>query len=113
MLVKMKEILDQPEPAPELHDPRRVEEEREMIENAYKKSIEGEGPMDKLKKEHKQKYEKFWEKDHAAKLSKVKKYDLAQYRFKDINKNPQNILVFNGKLLEYLKKLGNQMPEEK
>ena len=53
MLVKMKEILDQPEPAPELHDPRRVEEEREMIENAYKKSIEGEGPMDKLKKEHK------------------------------------------------------------
>ena len=56
-------------------------------------------------KEHRNKYQKYWEKDHAAKLSTVRKYDLTEFRYKDLHKNPQNILVFNGKLLEYLKKV--------
>ena len=53
------------------------------------------------------KYKQYWDKDHAASLSNIKKYDLSYARFKDINKNPQNILVFNGKLLDYLTKTGN------
>jgi len=53
------------------------------------------------------KYKKYWDKDHAASLSNIKKYDLSYARFKDINKNPQNILVFNGKLLDYLTKTNN------
>ena len=39
LLIKLKEKLETPEPAPELYDPRRVEEEREMIENAIKRSV--------------------------------------------------------------------------
>lgn len=34
------------------------------------------------------------------------KYDFSYAKFKDINRNPQNILVFNGKLLDYLQKTG-------
>ena len=44
MLIRLQQKLEQPEPAPELYDPRRVEEEREMIENAIRKSVEGERP---------------------------------------------------------------------
>jgi hypothetical protein len=47
-----------------------------MIENAMRRSVEGERSSDKVKKEHRNKYEKYWEKSHAAKLSNIKKYDL-------------------------------------
>lgn len=104
MMIRLKEKLEQPEAMPELYDPRRVAEEREMIENAIRRSVEGERSKDKVMREHKNKYQKYWEKSHAAKLSGIRKYDLSEFRFKDIDKNPQNILVFNGKLLEYLKK---------
>lgn len=95
---------------PELYDPRRVEDEREMIENAVKRSVQGERSKDKLVKEHEHKYKKFWDKDHAAKLSSIRKYDYIQdFRYKDIHKNPQNILIFNGKMMEFLQKInGNQ-----
>lgn len=39
MLVRLKERLEAPEPQPELYDPKRVAEEREMIENALKRSV--------------------------------------------------------------------------
>lgn len=39
MMVKLREKLDVPETPPELYDPRRVQEERELIENAIKKSV--------------------------------------------------------------------------
>jgi hypothetical protein len=42
MLIRLKQKLELPEAAPELYDPRRVEEEREMIENAIRRSVEGE-----------------------------------------------------------------------
>ena len=91
---------------PELYDPKRVAEEREMIENALKRSVEGEGGQkEKVEREHRLKYQKYWEKSHAAKLSGIRKYDLSEFRYKDIDRNPQNILVFNGKMLEYLKKM--------
>jgi hypothetical protein len=37
--LRLKEKLETPEPMPELYDARRVEEEREMIENAIKRSV--------------------------------------------------------------------------
>ena len=83
-----------------------MEEEREMIENALLKTPEGESHKAKIEKEMESKYSWFWRKDHASKLSKIKKYDLSEYRYKDLHKNPQNLLVFNGKLLEFLKKQG-------
>ncbi len=49
---------------------------------------------------------KFWAKDYTAKLSAKKKYDLSEARNKDLWKCPQNILVFNGKLKEYMQKIG-------
>ena len=104
MLARLQEKLEKPETPPELYDARRVEEEREMIENALLKTPEGEGHKAKIEKEMETKYGWFWRKDHASKLSKIRKYDLQEYRFKDIHKNPQNILVFNGKLLEFLKR---------
>ncbi len=115
LLLRLKEKLEQPETIPELYDPRKVEEEREMIENAIKHSEQGERQKENARKEHNiKKYQKYWEKSHAAKLSEIRKYDLSQFRFKDINKNPQNILVFNGKLLEYLQKMsGNQINNQK
>lgn len=74
---------------PELYDPRRVEDEREMIENAIKMSVQGErGNKDKIIKEHRLKYQQYWDKSHAAKLSNIRKYDLSEFRYKDINKNP-------------------------
>lgn len=98
---------------PELYDPKRVAEEREMIENAIRRSVEGERSKDKVSREHRLKYQKYWEKSHAAKLSNIRKYDLTEFRYKDIDKNPQNILVFNGKLLEYLKKMSaNTSPDK-
>lgn len=90
---------------PELYDPKKVEEERQMIDNAVYRNAEGETAKDKVKKEHRNKYERFWEKSHSAKLSNIRRYDLSEFRYKDIDKNPQNILVFNGKLLEYMKKI--------
>lgn len=78
-----------------------------MIENAFRRSVEGERSEDKVMKEHKNKYEKYWEKSHAAKLSKIKKYDLSEFRYKDLGRNPQNILVFNGKMMEFIQKLNN------
>lgn len=95
---------------PELYDPRRVEDEREMIENAIKRSVQGERSKDKIVKEHETKYKKFWDRDHAAKLSNIRKYDnIKDFRYKDIHKNPQNILIFNGKMMEFLQKInGNQ-----
>ena len=83
-----------------------------MIENAIKRSVQGERSKDKVMKEHKIKYEKYWENSHAAKLSSIKKYDLTQFRYKDIHKNPQNILIFNGKLLDYLQKKGANIPSK-
>lgn len=38
-MIRLKEKLETPEAVPELYDPRRVEEEREMIENAIKRSV--------------------------------------------------------------------------
>ena len=72
-----------------------------MIENAIKKSVQGERSKDKVEKEHNLKYKHYWE-SHAAKLSNIKKYDLSYARTKDIGRNPQNVLIFNGKMLEYL-----------
>ncbi|CDW91695.1 UNKNOWN [Stylonychia lemnae] len=107
MMIRLREKLEVPESAPELYDPRRVQEERDFIENAIKRSVQGEGSKDKVEKEHNLKYKKYWDKDHAASLSNIRKYDLSYARFKDLNKNPQNILVFNGKLLDYLQKTNN------
>jgi hypothetical protein len=39
MMIKLREKLEIPENPPELYDPRRVQEEREMIDNAIKKSV--------------------------------------------------------------------------
>ena len=103
-MIKLREKLEVPETPPELYDPRRVQDERELIENAIKKSVQGERSKDKLEKEHNLKYKVYWEKSHAAKLSDIRKYDLSYARTKDINKNPQNILIFNGKMLEYLQR---------
>lgn len=87
MMIRLREKLEIPEQPPELYDPRRVAEERDMIENAMKRSVQGERSKDKLEKEHHMKYGKYWEKDHAAKLSTMK-YDFSYARFKDINRNP-------------------------
>lgn len=87
-MIKLREKLDIPEAPPELYDPRKVIEEREMIDNAIRQSVHGERPKDKVEKEHNLKYKKYWEKDHAAHLSNVKKYDLSYARYKDIHKNP-------------------------
>ena len=38
-MIRLKEKLEAPEPIPELYDPRRVEDERMMIENAIKRSV--------------------------------------------------------------------------
>ena len=88
MLVRMQEKLEKPETPPELYDAQRVEDEREMIENALLKTPEGEGHKAKIEKEMESKYAWFWRKDHASKLSKIKKYDLQDFRYKDIHKNP-------------------------
>lgn len=105
LMLKLKDILEQPQEAPELHDPNLVEEERAFIEEVEKKSKQGgEKLKENILKGYRYKYEKYWEKSHAAKLSEIKKYDLTPFRYKDINKNPQNILVFGGKLLQYLQK---------
>lgn len=34
------------------------------------------------------KYQKYWDTSHSAKLSKIRKYDLTEFRYKNINKNP-------------------------
>ena len=39
MMVRLREKLEVPESAPELYDPKRVQEEREMIENAMMRSL--------------------------------------------------------------------------
>lgn len=72
-----------------------------------KKSVEGDRNKIKVMKEHKHKYQKYWDKSHSAKLSTLRKYDLSEARYRNINKDPRNILVFNGKLLDYLKKMNN------
>ena len=69
MMVRLREKLEVPETPPELYDPRRVQEEREMIDNATNKNVQGESSKDKLAKEHNQKYQLYWDKSHAAKLS--------------------------------------------
>jgi hypothetical protein len=56
MMLRLKEKLEQPEAMPELYDPRRVAEEREMIENAMRRSVEGERSKDKVEREHRNKY---------------------------------------------------------
>lgn len=58
MLLRLKEKLDLPSPPPELYDPRKVDEERDMIENAIKKTVHGnrQSNIEKIKKEHKMKY---------------------------------------------------------
>jgi hypothetical protein len=53
--------LDEPELPPELYNEDKVAEEKLIIANAIKKNVEGERPEDKLKKEHYNKYERFWE----------------------------------------------------
>ena len=43
---------------------------------------------EKVQKEHRLKYQQYWDKSHAAKLSNIRKYDLSRFRFKDVNKHP-------------------------
>jgi len=87
MMLKIRERLEVPEPAPELYDPIRVAEEREMIENAIKETAHGgERSHEKLEKDNK--YKKYWERHNADKFMKQKTYDLTYARYKDINKNP-------------------------
>ena len=51
---------------PELYNPELVQEERQFIENATQKTIEGERPEDKNAISHRNKYAKYWETSHSA-----------------------------------------------
>lgn len=62
-----------------------------------------------MERAHEAKYAKYWQTSHAAKLSNLKKYDLGEARLKYVEKSPQNLLIFNGKMLEWLK--GNQIQQ--
>ena len=51
MLARIQEKLEKPSTPPELYDPRRVENEREMIENTLQKTPEGWSHKAKIEKE--------------------------------------------------------------
>jgi hypothetical protein len=105
MMLRLKDKLEEPEVAPELYDHDQAQNEKELINEAMKHIVLESPTKDKERSSPRpNKYQKYWDTSHSAKLSKIRKYDLTEFRYKNIHKNPQNILVFGGKLMEYLQK---------
>ena len=117
ILIKVKEKAAEPVSGPKLYNEELAIEEKQIIVSDMNKCIDGGGPdlekfikRQKIIKEHTIKYGKIWEKSHVCKLSNMKKYKpgtLESYKFRredDLNRNPMNILIFNGKIRDYLNK---------
>jgi len=104
MLIKMRDKLDRPVTPPELFDMDKLRIEQEEVKEYF--TIDANRQRYNVERQHEEKYQKHWAKDYTAKLHKTKKYDLSDARYKNLWKCPQNVLVFNGKLLEYMQKIG-------
>jgi len=87
-LLKLKEKLEQPAPIPELYNEEAIERERQSMEPYFRRSSKGNRLKIKVEKEHQQKYERYWQKSHSAKLSTLKKYDLSEAKYKELWKCP-------------------------
>lgn len=107
LYTNLRSKLAQPLPVPELYNEQLALQEKADVDRATLRSKKGQRIRLKLERAHQDKYGKLWQNSHAAKLSNLRKYDLTEARLKYVHNSPQNLLIFNGKMLEWLQ--GNQL----
>ena len=110
--------MEEPPPVPLLYNKDLAEQEKRTIQEMINKCTDGGSEEVRaeqrrlgLLREHKYRYGKFWDKSYVCKLSEMKKHSVnreERMRMRtNMDKSPLNILIFNGKIMEYLKKLNN------
>lgn len=108
LLCRLREKVMSETPAPELFDERKATNERDLIERAMETSELSDRTKNQMRveKDHRLKYQKFWEKSHAAKLSDIRRYDLTEARERGNQKS--NIMILKQSHMQLFRKTTRQ-----